>query len=145
MSGPLTLAWGPRARPLEPTAVFAAGPAAAALLRRLGQRSEEALGALRGVAAAPGSALPFVLVLGEAALLPWADGVLYLGRDPAAPSLLLPTAASPLVPLALVERALLQRAPAQPPPLAVLPAPWGLVVPVGEARPLSRARLALAA
>ncbi|MCB9564908.1 MAG: hypothetical protein H6708_31365 [Kofleriaceae bacterium] len=48
-------------------------------------------------------------VVGDAARLPWVDGVAYLGRDLAAPSLLVPTTLAPDAPPALVERALRAR------------------------------------
>jgi hypothetical protein len=49
-------------------------------------------------------------LLGATDDLPWADGVSYLGVDPEAPSLLLPTTMTPQLPLALFERAVLRRA-----------------------------------
>jgi hypothetical protein len=125
------VSWAPRDEPLAPRAVAAAGPAARTLARRLLAEPDEALGALRGVAGED-----VLVLLGEAEALPWADGVLYLGRDPRAPGLLLPTALAPDVPPDLLERALTARHPA---PLAVLPP---RIVPVGAARPVARARLA---
>lgn len=126
----------PRPSPLAPLAAVAEGEAAVRLARRLFGAAPEALARLSGVAA-PG----LLAVCGAEADLPWVDGIRYLGRDPRAPSLLLPTAAALDCPLELVERALLRRAPAGGAPLAVLLAPLRLV-PLGEARPLARARLA---
>ena len=142
MSGGLPIEWGPRLHPLVPLAVYARGEAAAALLRRLLARGDAELALLSGVvtaASAPGARA--VVVLGEAALLPWVDGVVYLGRDQGAPELLLPTALEPRVPAALLEKALLRRNPGLVAPLAVLPAPHSLLLAVGDARPLARARL----
>jgi hypothetical protein len=120
------VSWTPRQEPLAPRAVAAWGPAARALARRaLGRR-------LDGVA---GDDL--LVLLGEADALPWADGAVYLGRDERAPSLLLPTALEPDVPVELFERALLARHPETP--LAVFDR-W--IVPVGAARPVERDRLA---
>jgi hypothetical protein len=68
-----------------------------------------------------------LLLFGEMDALPWADGVTYLGRHPDAPRLLLPTAARPEVPLALVERALFARFPGARAPAALLLDPLRLV------------------
>src|SRR5262249_18847627 len=83
-AGVMSLSWGPRAVPLAPCAVYAEGEAARALVRRLLARTDEELARLRGVAAAS-----LVLILGED--LPWVDGARYLGADPLALALLLPT------------------------------------------------------
>src|SRR5262249_44270651 len=65
----------PRAVPLEPRAVAALGQAAVSLADRLLALHDEALEKLSGVA---GRAL--LIAIGEPNMLPWADGVLYLGR-----------------------------------------------------------------
>lgn len=121
----LVLAWLPRAAPLAVSAAYAAGEAARALARRLLAR--EALGELAGVA---GDAL--LLVIGEA--LPWVDGIVYLGRDPDAPRLLLPTALAPTIAPAVLDALVPGAGPA-----AVVP---GRIVPCGEARAIDRDRLA---
>jgi len=79
-----------------------------------------------------------IVVLGEASALPWVDGVSYLGRDDAAPDLLLPTAALPSVPPAVLQAAI--RAMGVQVPVAVLAAPARLV-PCGLARTIDRGRL----
>jgi hypothetical protein len=136
MSGlQIAVEWRPRPEPLEPVAVAARGEAARAVARRLLARPDEALGKVAGVA---GDGV--LVLIGEAAALPWADGVVYLGRDPAAPGLLLPTALTPSVPLSLLERALLERAGAGGAPLAVLPG-FGRLVSLAAARPVARAPL----
>ena len=110
------------------------GPVALALARRALAVEDAALARWSGVAG------PGVLVLlGDTESLPWVDGVLYLGRDPAAPSLLLPCTLAPDVAPALLDRALVARAEAGT-PLAVLPRS-GHLVPVGAARPVSRETL----
>ncbi|HKV06746.1 MAG TPA: hypothetical protein VJ725_01325, partial [Thermoanaerobaculia bacterium] len=84
-----------------------------------------------------------LVLLGPAADLPWADGTVYLGRDPEAPSLLLPTTREPSVPLPLLEQALIARArrvPGVAPPLAVFPDP-PFVASTAEARPVTRVML----
>lgn len=133
------IAWRPRSAPLEPVGMAARGEAARALARRLLARSDEDLARLTGVAGQD-----LILLLGDSALLPWVEGAAYLGRDPRAPSLLLPTNREPTVPLPLVERALIARAgnSKAEPPLAVLLDP-PLLASVLEARPLVRRRLSL--
>jgi len=129
----LPLRWRVREPPLEPLAAAATGDAARALARRLLAMPDERLSALRGVAGAG-----VLLVMGAADALPWVDGAQYLGRDPEAPGLLLPTALSPAVPLPLVERAVMFRRRSSPMPMAVLLEP-PLLVPLEDARPVERA------
>lgn len=133
----LPVAWGPRRVPLEPVGVAVRGEAARSLARRLLGRTDEALDKLSGVAGAD-----LLILLGDTAALPWVEGAVYLGRDPSAPSLLLPTTHEPSVPLDLLERALTQRAVRfqATPPLAVLLDPPRLASTL-EARPLVRERL----
>jgi hypothetical protein len=126
------LTFHPRPTPLAPEMALAEGSAA----RRLLCIEDAALARLSGVCAAD-----LLAVLGAEADLPWVDGVRYLGRDPSAPALFLPTALAPAAPLPLLERALLAAASAGGAPLAVLPEPLR-VVPLGAARPVERARLA---
>jgi len=130
---PIRIDWIPRATPLIARAVAASGAAARALGRRLAELDDAALGALAAVAGAD-----LLIVLGEPSSLPWVDGVGYLGRDDAAPGLLLPTALAPSVPPAALEAAV--RAAAGSAPVAVLAAPRRLV-PCGRARAIDRERL----
>jgi MoxR-vWA-beta-propeller ternary system domain bpX5 len=81
-----------------------------------------------------------LVLLGEGQTLPWVDGVRYLGRDPLAPHLLLPTNRKPDVPVDLFERALIQRSPALA-PFAVIPE-LGKVISLSSAKELSRHVLA---
>lgn len=137
MSAPIAIQWRPRLVPLAPAAAIAVGAASQDFARRLLRETDARLGALMAVA---GDEL--LLVLGDAAALPWVDGVVYLGRDPAAPSLLLPTHQEPIVHAGLLEGALLRAAGAKNPPWAVLPSS-SLLVPVGAARTLAREALTL--
>ncbi len=121
--------------PLPALAVAGVGAVALALARRALAADDARLGAWSGVA---GSDL--LVLLGEAHSLPWVDGAVYLGRDGAAPSLLLPCALAPEVAPALLERALVAHA-SDGAPLAVLPRS-GFLVPVGAARPVARETLA---
>ncbi|MBZ4420437.1 hypothetical protein [Myxococcus sp. RHSTA-1-4] len=127
--------WGPRSEPLEPLAVAGEGPVALALARRVLSEDDARLASWSGVAG------PGVLVLlGPAESLPWVDGAVYLGRDSAAPSLLMPCALAPNVASSMLERALLARVGMEGTPVAVLPAS-GHLVSVGAARPVDRATL----
>ncbi len=130
----ISVVWRPRRTPLDPVGVAARGEAARALARRLLAREDEALARLSGAASRE-----LLVVLGDSADLPWADGAVYLGKDAAAPSLLLPTTREPAVPLPLVERAF-ARAVEAPPPFAVLLDP-PLVTSLQAARPILRTTL----
>lgn len=133
----LPVSWRPRPMPLDPVGMVARGEAARALAKRLLARGDEALSRLSGVAGPD-----LVILLGDAATLPWVEGAAYLGRDAHAPSLLLPTNREPTVPLPLLERALLIRASRlhAEPPLAVLLDP-PLLASTIEARPLVRSQI----
>lgn len=137
MSDPalLPLRWQVREPPLDATAAAATGLAAVALAQRLFARTDEALSLLSGV-----SSPELLLVTGPPGALPWVDGVQYLGRDPEAPALLLPTTLRPAVPLPLVERAVMLRRRGNPAPAAVLLDP-PLLVPLEAARAVDRAAL----
>lgn len=127
----ISVVWRPRTAPLDPVGVAARGEAARSLARRLLARDDEALARLNGVAARD-----LLVVLGDSADLPWVDGAVYLGREPGAPTLLLPTTREPSLPLPLVESAFARAADA-PPPLAVLLDP-PLLASAHAARPILR-------
>ncbi len=136
----IALAWAARAVPLTPRAVVAIGAPARALGRRLAALADAELAALTAVAG------PAALVaLGDAAALPPVDGVGYLGRDDAAPGLLLPTTLAPTVAASVVARAVAAalgaRGAAVAWPVALVPTPLA-IIPCGAARPIERARLA---
>jgi hypothetical protein len=135
----VALGWRPRASPRAVTALAAEGSAAVALRMRLLALPDAALAGLRGVASGTR-----VVLLGEAALLPWIDGVIYLGRCPEAPTLTLPTAQDPSVPPGLLERALAARLRPLAPPFALWPSLHGgtFACSLSEARPVDRALLA---
>lgn len=118
----------PRREPLEPRAVLAFGPVAQRLMARVLEHSDAELAQWTGVANDD-----LVVLLGES--LPWVDGVIYLGSDPRAPGLFVPTAIETKAPLELVARSLLRRSP---PPVAVSLEP-PRIVPLVKARRLSRA------
>lgn len=126
------LEWPLRPEPLAPVAVVALGAVAPLLARRLLALDDTGLERLQGVG---GEGM--LLILGETAALPWVPGVLYLGREPEAASLLLPTTYTVSVPAALLERALHQRFPQLGSTLAVLPESRQ-VLSAHLARPISR-------
>ena len=128
------LNWQTRPTPLPPVGVAARGAAAQALAARLLALADENLAQFDGVAGAG-----LLVITGDEARLPWADGVFYLGRDAAAPTLLLPTVWQPDVPLTLLERALLRQKAAVAPVAVLLNPP--LLVSLATARPLARAAL----
>jgi hypothetical protein len=130
----IRVTWDVRDEPLAASAVVGSGRVALQLGRRLLELGEESLARLKGVA---GSGL--LILTGDQESLPWVDGVLYLGRDPAAPSLLVPTTLKPAIPIALLERVLAKRF-AHKSPLAVLP-DLRLVAPLELARGLARESL----
>jgi hypothetical protein len=132
---PTTLNWLPRERPLTPCAVVAQGEAAQRLARRLLEYPDAELAQLQGVAERG-----TLVIRGEMAVLPWAEGVLYLGQDAEAPALLLPTALRPDFPAALLERAVRTQFPAVAPPVAVLPGTQQ-VVSLAAARTVARANV----
>jgi hypothetical protein len=128
-----------RAAPLTPDAALALGKSARALCERLLALPEERLARLRGVASRE-----LLLVLGAEQDLPWSDGIVYLGREPELPELLLPCASCARVPPPLLLRALLARfrqLGLQAPCAVLLEAP--LVVSLAAAQPLTRAGLLL--
>lgn len=127
-------AWVPREVPLAVRGVAAHAAVAHALWMRLMACDDRALARWRGVAAGAD-----LVLLGDE--LPWVDGAVWLGRDGDAPAWLLPTALRPSLPCALLVRAVPGAAPAVP--HAAWPVRGALrVVPLLDARPLSRARLA---
>ena len=123
----------PRRVPLVPCAALAHGAVARRLADRLLRRDAAALLRVTGVA---GSDL--LLVLAEAAELPWVDGVVYLGREPTAPALLLPTTMTVSCPAPLLERRLIAEGFAAP--IAVAGPPL-LAVSAAAARPIAYAEL----
>lgn len=131
----LTVRWRSRAEPLEPLAVVGEGPVAVALARRVLAEDDARLATWEGVAG-PG----LLVLLGASASLPWVDGAVYLGRDDAAPSLLLPCALAPDVAAPLLERAFVAHAHGMGAKLAVLPASRWLVS-LDAARSVSRVTL----
>ena len=128
--------WSDREPPLAACAVAACGDVARRLANRLLELDHATMARLSGVAGKNS-----IVLLGDETHLPWVDGALYLGRDPLAPALLLPTRSEPTVPAAnLLERALLKRFSAFKPPLAILPDTL-TVLSCYEARQLTRTRI----
>jgi len=98
------VAWRPReGEPLAPVAFFAEGAAAWSAAERL---LAEARSDRRGLASAPGSS-PWLFVTGDE--LPWVDQVRWVGLDPSARGLFLPTTLVPAVPVPLLAEAVRRR------------------------------------
>ena len=135
MPDPLPVTWSTRAVPLPPAAVAARGKAAALLVARLRALPDDRLARLEG-----GASDGLVVVAGASEDLPWVDGVVYLGHDPAAADLLVPTTHMASAPAMLVEAALRARGALPAGPFAVLLDPLTLV-PLRELRRIDRAAL----
>lgn len=123
------LSWVARQPPLAADGVVGVGEVGRALARRLLARGD--CGSFRGVAGEHA-----LVLLGRDA--PWAEGAVYLGRDPAAPGLWMPTRLRPDLDTALVSRKL--RADGLVGPVALLPE-QGLAIPLADARPIEVERL----
>ncbi len=133
-----TIGWRARTTVLEPRAVAAVGSVARALIAQLASAPRAGL---TGVASRD-----VAVILGERAQLPWLDGVEYLGLDPRAPRLLLPTTDEPVLragsldvpaPLDVLEQRLASGDVA--PPIAVLRG--RVLVSLADARALDPAVL----
>lgn len=129
MSELLKIEWQTRFDALEPQAVIGFDGAARRLKNRLLTLDDPSLARLQGVWSEN-----LLLVAGERDVLPWAEGVVYLSKDPRAGAIFLPTNLVPGVPVDLFEKSLLRRFAAQN-PFAVV---GERVVPVGQMRPVSR-------
>jgi hypothetical protein len=105
------------------------------LAQRLLRYDDATLGQLRAVASKD-----TLIVLGPTKLLPWVDGVSYLGQDPSALLLLLPTAVRPELPIDAFEQAVIRKAGKKRPPIVVLDDP-PLIISAAEAQPIARERL----
>ena len=117
--GAIEIVWTPRDVPLPAAAVLGVGTVALALARALSQRPE--LLELAEVVAGR----ELICVRAPTELLPWADGVIYLGREPTAPDLYIPTTLVPSVPAELLLTACIRTGHAAP--LCVLPQPRSIV------------------
>lgn len=133
--GHLEIIWSPRDCALSPLAVAGQGEVSLRLARRLLQMDDETLGQLQGVAGRQ-----LIVVQGKSDLLPWVEGVQYLGVDPSTPSVLFPTIYQPSMPPELLAAALRTKTGTQV-LIALLHQPL-LAVPMGSARPVSRMTLA---
>jgi hypothetical protein len=122
--------WVDREPPLAPSGMVARGAAARVLAARLAQHPGVGV---RGVAGAG-----LIALLAPADRLPWVEGAIWLGSDPLAPTLLLPTTRRPADPIEWVEAAVLRQAAHK---LAAL-LEDGSVIPLDRARPVGEAEIA---
>jgi len=138
MTAGVGVSWLPRSAPLAPCACIARGAAARALGNALLAWEPARLARIKACA---GDGV--LVVLGDNPDLPWLDGITYLGRDEAAPHLLLPTTRRPNVPVDLFARALAAHVPGAKGGGAVVPDPAGGLdwVPIAAAGPIERASL----
>lgn len=135
MPEPLAISWSTRDVPLTPVAVVARGDVAPRLIARLRALPDDRLARLEG-----GATGSVVIVAGAPEDLPWVDGVTYLGREPGAAELLVPTTRRADAPAALVEAALRVRAGLPSGPFAVLLDPL-TVLPLAPLRHVDREAL----
>jgi len=118
------LSWRPRRTPLAADGVAGVGQVGKELARRLLARGDT--GAFRGIAGET-----TLVLLGRDP--PWVDGAVYLGREPGAPRLWVPTRLEPDLDAFRVGRKLLEMGLVGP--VALLP-DQGLAIPLSEAAPL---------
>lgn len=139
------LLWSIREIPLQPKAVVSRGTIAARLAQKLLEGPQENLSQLQGV-----SGTELLVILGEEKMLPWVDGVMYLGKDEQAPQVYMPTYLQPNIPSALLEQILLIQAKThrQFPPFGIIPVSLSssetipCLFSVQKAFPLSKEKLA---
>lgn len=138
MTAGVGVTWSPRSEPLVPCACIARGPIARTLGHTMLTWDATRLARVKACA---GEGV--LVLLGESADLPWSDGVVFLGRDPAAPHLLLPTNRRPDVPVDLFARAVAAHLPEAAKAGVILPDETDalLWVPVVAAGPVERESL----
>lgn len=120
---PIQVTWTLREPPWIPEAVAACAAVARELAKRALLRPEEALSSLRAVVSQEAAGTDnnqWLVLIGPAELLPWADGAVYLAQEPGTP-LYLPTLYAPSVPVQLLDRAFRKRYPHIGAPYAILP------------------------
>lgn len=133
MLSPFPLNWIPRDEPLIPIAVVSHGDTARRLIERVLKDDVEKMQRLNGVVVND-----TIILTGKPEDLPWIIGVEYLGVDPDAPHLLLPTNSTLEMPVALLSEILYRKFLRAP--IAVVPSTKSLI-PTDIARPLDRDRL----
>ncbi len=125
--------WRMRHEPLLPQGVMACGTQRLQAAERLLAQDDGRLSRLRGVTGAQ-----HLLILGQESDLPWIPGATYLGQDPQALHLLLPTHLAPDIPLEWLDRAIIAAHGERQ--YAVDPQ-QGALIPFGDALRLDRACL----
>ena len=133
LAGRFDWRWQRRLEPASPRAVVAWGAAAPRLLARLLDLPAEHQARLSATASGD-----VIVAAGEAADLPWTDGVAYAAPCADAPGLWLPTLWQPDVPCDLLAKALQQRHANQPLLLWNVPS---ALVPLHRLLPMSAAHL----
>ncbi len=132
----INIRWTQRDDPLMPVGVAAVGDQAHALARRaLRGDCTGLMDRLRAVAT-----VDALLLLGCVSDLPWVEGAVYLGKDPKAGSLLIPTNMVPSVPIDAVARCFVTYFADVQPPIVILPE-HRRVFSSAPALPLARSHL----
>ncbi|MCP4220633.1 MAG: hypothetical protein GY765_38755 [bacterium] len=129
----IPIRWIPKEPPLPLHGLFAGGPALEPLVKRLLRCPEKDRLLLRGVCGED-----FIVLLGPDSILPWVEGLIYLGRYKEAPGLYLPTLRVPAVDAALVVEAL--EAVGMKLPALLLEKP-AIRISLAKMRPPARSRL----
>lgn len=127
----MNLFWSPRLEPLPISALLATGASALALqvrLIQLLQAQDPRSARWQGL-----GGLGWIVVVGED--LPWVDGLTFLGKDPQAPQLLLPTHLQPQIHPVLLARAFQAQGLLALIPEEIQGGP--ACIPLGNARPLA--------
>ncbi|MGD8913316.1 MAG: hypothetical protein PVI97_16365 [Candidatus Thiodiazotropha sp.] len=94
--------WRMRHEPLVPQGLMAYGAQRRATAERLLAQDDQRLARLRGIAGDH-----HLLILGNETDLPWIPEATYLGQDPLATHLMLPTNLTPDIPLEWLDRAII--------------------------------------
>jgi hypothetical protein len=131
----LALTFTPRDTPLRASGVVAFGAHARSLARRVLASLEDTFADLEGVVGDD-----VIVFLGEETTLPFVDGVHYIGEEPGAHSVLVPTTHAPSVPVQWLDALLREQHVTLP--VALVPRDEALhVIPLGLARKVDRAVL----
>lgn len=123
--------WKSRRKPLDAIAVAGRGVTKLIIMERLRRRAPSDLIGLHLI-----TFNDYFVILGDPCNLPWATGAIYMGRDPKAPNLLLPTMLEPTLSTNVLERVLSNYSGYTATAIAVFARPL-YIMPIVDARPLT--------